>query len=103
MLNDFIKQRELKGQLLTNPVEMEKLKGYFYSSLNDFTVIFQKLHLEWIAETDSPEKVHNSSADRSEMDKLSMAYIAATTKPCPNCGFPGTHYHGHACHHIRYI
>jgi hypothetical protein len=26
MLNEFIKQRELKGQLLTNPVEMEKLK-----------------------------------------------------------------------------
>ena len=28
------------------------------------------------------------------------AYIAATSKPCPNCKFAITHWHGHACHHI---
>ena len=31
------------------------------------------------------------------------AYTLATTKRCPNpaCGLPQTHYHGHACHHVR--
>lgn len=27
------------------------------------------------------------------------AYIAATTKPCPVCGYRATHFHGHSCHH----
>ena len=29
--------------------------------------------------------------------------IAATTKPCPGCATPTSHYHGHACHHIGYV
>jgi len=31
----------------------------------------------------------------------STALLYATSRPCPNCGFFVTHYHGHACHHIR--
>lgn len=27
-------------------------------------------------------------------------FITATTKPCPNCKFSITHWHGHSCHHI---
>ncbi len=27
-------------------------------------------------------------------------YILATTKACPSCNFPSTHYHHHHCHHI---
>ena len=32
-----------------------------------------------------------------------VAYTQATTKECPNraCRLPQTHYHGHACHHVR--
>lgn len=32
------------------------------------------------------------------------AFIAlrdATSKACPSCGYPQTHYHGHHCHHVR--
>lgn len=29
------------------------------------------------------------------------ALVAASAKCCPNCQMPVTHYHGHACHHIR--
>lgn len=32
---------------------------------------------------------------------LDNALITATSKPCPNCGFRISHYHGHACHHIK--
>lgn len=32
---------------------------------------------------------------------LSVAFANATTKPCPWCGERISHYHGHACHHIR--
>jgi len=28
-------------------------------------------------------------------------FIMATTKGCPGCGFRATHYHGHACHHVK--
>ena len=27
-------------------------------------------------------------------------YVLATTKACPSCKFPSTHYHHHQCHHI---
>lgn len=33
-------------------------------------------------------------------DKLSHRYVAATSKRCPSCNVPFTHYHGHSCHHI---
>ena len=29
------------------------------------------------------------------------AFVEATSKPCPQCSFRITHYHGHACHHIK--
>ena len=30
-----------------------------------------------------------------------LALRDATSKKCPSCGFPQTHYHGHYCHHVR--
>ena len=36
----------------------------------------------------------------STSDQLSQRFIAATSKPCPACSTPFTHYHGHSCHHI---
>jgi hypothetical protein len=33
-------------------------------------------------------------------DAASEAFIRATSKPCPNCKFPTSHFQGHACHHI---
>jgi hypothetical protein len=33
-------------------------------------------------------------------DAASEAYIRATSKPCPNCRTPISHFHGDACHHI---
>jgi hypothetical protein len=33
-------------------------------------------------------------------DVLSNQYVAATSKKCPSCSTPFTHYHGHSCHHI---
>lgn len=38
---------------------------------------------------------NDSKQDGSDTD----AYIAATTKPCPVCGYRATHFHGHSCHH----
>jgi len=33
-------------------------------------------------------------------EKASMAFIKATSKPCPTCGYAISHFHGHSCHHI---
>jgi len=41
------------------------------------------------------------SADQGNRCRDDMFLIEATTKPCPNCSFRISHYHGHACHHIR--
>ena len=30
-----------------------------------------------------------------------MDFIKVTSKQCPKCGFGVTHFHGHACHHIK--
>ena len=34
-------------------------------------------------------------------DALTAAFVSATSKACPRCGFRITHSHGHACHHIK--
>jgi rubrerythrin len=33
--------------------------------------------------------------------EATSALIAVTTKPCPHCNTGITHWHGHACHHIK--
>ncbi|KAJ8603287.1 hypothetical protein CTAYLR_006957 [Chrysophaeum taylorii] len=33
-------------------------------------------------------------------ESKSEAYVRATSKPCPNCTAPTSHFHGHGCHHI---
>ena len=35
-----------------------------------------------------------------ESAALTTAFVAATSKKCPQCSFAITHSHGHACHHI---
>ena len=46
---------------------------------------------------DEVEAMKSAQKDSSGTD----AYIDATSKACPRCGFRISHYHGHACHHIR--
>merc|ERR1712007_173279 len=41
-----------------------------------------------------------NQAQQTGQDAATAAMISATSKPCPNCGLPITHYHGHDCHHI---
>jgi len=36
----------------------------------------------------------------NELDEDTARYVAASSKPCPGCSAPLTHYHGHSCHHI---
>ena len=51
------------------------------------------------------QKVSQPDLKSAPQDPASAtrAYMQATTKKCPNpaCGLPQTHYHGHACHHVR--
>ena len=44
----------------------------------------------------------DARADDDAATAATEAYVAATSKGCPNpaCGQRVTHYHGHACHHI---
>ena len=43
-----------------------------------------------------------AAAKRSaEAGDASSDFIAATSKKCPQCGYGISHFHGHACHHIR--
>lgn len=44
------------------------------------------------ARAEPPSTGHQESCD---------PFILATTKACPGCGCRATHYHGHACHHIK--
>lgn len=53
----------------------------------------------WLQEEESTDEVSSASLT-TDVDFTTDAFIAATTKPCPSCKMPGTHYHGHACHHI---
>ena len=49
-----------------------------------------------------PHHPNQPDCAKAKAEKLSLtdAVISATTKPCPNCGFRTSHYHGHSCHHI---
>jgi hypothetical protein len=39
-------------------------------------------------------------ASMGNTERMSQAFITATSKPCPSCATPFTHFHGHSCHHI---
>jgi hypothetical protein len=41
-----------------------------------------------------------AKAKRTMSVDASMAFIEATSKGCPSCGFATSHFLGHACHHI---
>lgn len=45
-------------------------------------------------------KISADSLQSQEQVDTTDVFIAATTKPCPNCKFSITHWHGHSCHHI---
>ena len=36
----------------------------------------------------------------SANDQESQRFVVATSKPCPSCSTPLSHFHGHSCHHI---
>ena len=57
----------------------------------------EKVHSlrQWI-ESENQRKF-NDETDIKVEDNL---FILASTKSCPSCQFPSTHYHGHGCHHI---
>lgn len=57
--------------------------------------------LGWVQESrDAKGKKSTSSIKAKYDDVMTNSYVRATTKPCPSCQSPGTHYHGHNCHHI---
>jgi hypothetical protein len=56
----------------------------------------------WIEEDKEPPKILEPLSE-AEKEESTMKYTIATTKPCPNCKVPVSHFHGHACHHIRYV
>lgn len=39
--------------------------------------------------------------EQSGNDDATSRLIESTSKPCPQCGYRTTHWHGHSCHHIR--
>lgn len=41
-----------------------------------------------------------AAEEESAAEAFSGAVIAASSKACPNCGIPTSHYRGHSCHHI---
>ncbi|MEK9699551.1 MAG: IBR domain-containing protein, partial [Candidatus Poseidoniales archaeon] len=59
-----------------------------------------RCHDEW--EGHGPDKSCRSAKLTRVGNTASMAYIEATSKPCPQCKFPTTHWHGHECHHMGY-
>ena len=94
------------------PHDLEELTKSMNGAINPISLI-QPLTIEEV------EKMRRFQLENSEMlntaansalnhqpipdggeESLSEAYINATTKPCPTCGYRATHYHGHRCHHV---
>ncbi len=46
------------------------------------------------------EEEQNVKVAPPVIDTDDNLYITATTKACPSCKFPSTHFHRHHCHHI---
>jgi len=42
-----------------------------------------------------------NNSQRAKLEQESEALVAATSKKCPYCDFPTTHYKNHGCHHIK--
>lgn len=55
-------------------------------------------NLAWHDKVKCPNRVRKNHRDPTESTRL---FIEATSKRCPKCGTPNTHYHGHDCHHVR--
>ena len=60
----------------------------------------------WLLENvhgNKEEEEAASKMDPTEEELMSSALIVATTKLCPRpgCGNRESHFHGHACHHVR--
>ena len=51
---------------------------------------------EWIRE----EEQRKAGGAMVETSDNIDPYVMATTKGCPSCGYRGSHYHGHHCHHV---
>ncbi|KAJ1449603.1 hypothetical protein M885DRAFT_590380 [Pelagophyceae sp. CCMP2097] len=48
----------------------------------------------------APSWASSPSEAAAEEEALSARFIDATSRRCPACAAPTTHFHGHACHHI---
>jgi hypothetical protein len=55
-------------------------------------------NLAWHDKLKCSSRVRKNHRDPTENTRL---FIDATSKRCPKCGTPNTHYHGHDCHHVR--
>ena len=72
---------------------------YSISLFNYFSLFFfffPLLKVQWHSKMSCDEY----QISVATVDKLSIRYVAATSKRCPSCSTPFTHYHGHSCHHI---
>ena len=47
------------------------------------------------------EVFQREKKQRNGVDEETKLFIQASSKPCPQCGIPISHYFKHACHHIR--
>ena len=62
-----------------------------------------KCTLPWgrhFSATSSTPSCEGAEASGGASDDASLAFISATSKPCPCCGYSTSHFQGHACHHI---
>ena len=92
--------------------EVGKLKSWLDESKQDVIAFNSVCNLNtyWEGSCNNPygesvpaiKRSLSSEIVKLNTDDFSVTdnFIAATTKPCPSCGFRATHYHGHACHHI---
>jgi len=53
------------------------------------------------AERRAKEQIRATEERLQQEAAASETLIAITSKPCPGCGTGITHWHGHACHHIK--
>ena len=89
--------------------EVDKLKAWLEESnqeVSSMSLSARNLNFCWDSKPEavlSPSfSFYQSEQDKKDLSSQSISedFVAATTKPCPKCNFRGTHYHGHACHHI---
>ena len=80
-IQDFLRPKDLNSMSASKFDERTNLTDEELEKFHQFQII---------------EKVEISVSN----DDLSEQINKATSKPCPNCRIPTTHFHGHGCHHV---